>query len=73
MSALLIIGLALAVIGGIWLLVVAFKTSILWGLGSLLVPFVSLVFVVMHWQASKNPFLLQLAGELVQRIVIDRF
>ncbi|MEO6171605.1 MAG: hypothetical protein ABIP02_00660 [Arenimonas sp.] len=62
MPALMILGLILAVVGGIWLLVVAFQTSILWGICTLLIPFVSLVFVVMHWQASKNPFLLQIAG-----------
>ena len=62
MSALMILGFILAVVGGIWLLVVAFQTSILWGICTLLIPFVSLVFVVMHWQQSKNPFLLQIAG-----------
>ena len=59
-----ILGLALIVIGGlislvygILLLIAAFKASILWGLGYLFVPFVSLVFVIVHWDEAKDPFL----------------
>jgi hypothetical protein len=62
MYALLIVGMILGVVGGIWLLVVAFKESVWWGLGSLLLPFVSLIFVIMHWQVSKKPFLISVAG-----------
>jgi hypothetical protein len=61
-TALLYLGGALAIVGGIWLLVVTFKISILWGIGSLLLPLVSLIFVIMNWQATKKPFLIQLAG-----------
>lgn len=63
-----IAGMALAVVSGlamlvfsIQILVAAFKTSILWGLGSLFVPFVILIFVVMHWDETKKPFLYSLA------------
>jgi hypothetical protein len=66
------IGLVLAGIGGIAmmvfgviLLVKAFQTSILWGLGYLFVPFVSLVFVVLYWQETKKPFLYLLAGSAI--------
>ena len=59
---LLILGFILAAVGGIWLLVEQFKESVLWGLGSLFVPFVALVFVIMHWSVSKKPFFIQLAG-----------
>lgn len=62
MNALLIVGLILAFVGGIWLLVVAFKTSIWWGLGSLFIPLVNLIFVILHWQPSKKPFFIYLAG-----------
>ncbi|HTU68378.1 MAG TPA: hypothetical protein VMF52_20715 [Steroidobacteraceae bacterium] len=62
MFALLILGGILAVVGGIWLLVVTFQTSVLWGIGSLLIPLVSLIFVAMNWQTTKKPFLIQLAG-----------
>ena len=66
------IGLVLSVIGGIAvlvfgviLLVKAFQTSVLWGLGYIFVPFVSIVFVILHWQETKKPFLYLLAGSAI--------
>jgi hypothetical protein len=66
------IGLVLSVIGGIAvlvfgviLLVKAFQTSVLWGLGYIFVPFVSLIFVILHWQETKKPFLYLLAGSAI--------
>ncbi len=59
---LMILGILIAIVGGIWFLVVAFQESILWGLGCIFVPFVSLVFLVMHWQVAKKPFLIQMLG-----------
>ena len=70
MTALLIVGMILGVVGGIWLLVIAFKTSVWWGLGSLLIPFVSLIFVIMHWQPSKKPFLIYIAGAVLVIIAV---
>ncbi|MEM9553401.1 MAG: hypothetical protein AAGC60_04025 [Acidobacteriota bacterium] len=54
-----------SIIGGLWLLGLAFGAGILWGLGYLFVPFVSLFFIVSHWQEAKKPFLLQLGGGIV--------
>ena len=59
---LLIVGYVAMLVGGIWLLVAAFKTSVLWGVLSLLVPFAALVFVIKHWDVSKKPFLIQVGG-----------
>ena len=56
-----VIGMILALIGGLWLLVTAFRVSILWGLVCL-IPFGGLVFVVTHWDESKEPFLTSLVG-----------
>ncbi|MCI5165443.1 MAG: hypothetical protein D3903_04975 [Candidatus Electrothrix sp. GM3_4] len=53
----LLIGTVIALIYGIKILILAFKTSILWGLGYIFVPFVSLVFIFMHWDETKSPFL----------------
>lgn len=53
---------AATLVGGIWIVVLAFKKSVLWGIGSLIVPFVSLIFVIMNWQETKKPFLIQIAG-----------
>lgn len=56
------LGLVLLVIGGIWFIIAAFKEGLLWGLGVLFVPFVSLVFLILGWPEAKRPFFLQLAG-----------
>lgn len=65
MYALLIVGMIISLVGGIWLLVVAFKQSIWWGLGSLLIGPVALVFTIMHWQVAKKPFLISLGGTVL--------
>ena len=59
---LMVAGLIGVFVGWIWFLVVAFQESILWGLGCLIFPIFSLVFVVMHWDKANRPFLLQLAS-----------
>ncbi len=62
MEALFYIGIIVFLIGGIGTLIAAFQTSMLWGLGCLLIAPVSLLFLVMHWDVAKNPFFLQMAG-----------
>ena len=59
---LMVVGGVVALFGGIMFLVVAFQESVLWGLGCLFLPFVSLIFLVMHWDEARKPFLTQLAG-----------
>jgi hypothetical protein len=56
------IGYLAAMIGGIWIIVIAFQDSVLWGLGSLLIPLVALVFVIQHWEETKKPFLIEIGG-----------
>jgi hypothetical protein len=57
--ALLIILSIISLITWIWLLVVAFKEHVLWGLGVFfLSPIVAIVFAIMHWQEAKKPFLI---------------
>ena len=58
------VGMALSALAGIGMLIfsiqiliTAFKTSLGWGLVSLIVPFAVLVFVAKHWEATKTPFL----------------
>lgn len=48
--------------GGIWLLVVAFKKSVGWGLASLFLGIPAFIFVAMNWAISKKPFLTWLGG-----------
>jgi uncharacterized membrane protein len=56
------IGFFIIIIGAIGFLIAAFKESIFWGLGCLLLSPVSIVFLLMHWPEAKNPFFLQLVG-----------
>ncbi len=54
MDALLILGgLLLIVAGLVWLVVMAFGTSLFWGVGSLLFP-VTLAYVARHWKTSRK-------------------
>jgi hypothetical protein len=55
-------GLLLMFLGGLFFIIAAFRESILWGLGVLFLPFVSLVFLILCWQRAKGPFFLQLYG-----------
>ena len=59
---LLAIGAIVSLIGGIWFLVVAFRASVWWGLGCIFIPFVSLVFLIMHWGEAAKPFFVSLLG-----------
>jgi len=61
MVALVYLGLAVFIVGGIGTLIAAFKVGFVWGLACFIPP-VSLLFLVLHWDVAKNPFLLQLAG-----------
>lgn len=54
MDALLILGGLLLIVAGIvWLVVLAFGTSLLWGVGSLLPP-ITLIYVVRHWNVARK-------------------
>jgi hypothetical protein len=61
-SLLIVLGCFLCFGGGFWLLYVAFQESVLWAVGCVLIPFVSLIFTIMHWSEAKAPFLTHLAG-----------
>jgi FtsH-binding integral membrane protein len=58
---LLVIGLLISAVGSIWLLIEAFQESILWGLGCVLVPFIPLIFLVMHWSKCAKPTMVMFA------------
>jgi hypothetical protein len=64
-TALAVVGLVLALIGSIMVLIAAFQESVVWGLGILVVPFLSLVFVFTHWEDTKKAFLLQVLGIVI--------
>ena len=57
-----VLGFIVMAVGGIWILIEAFKESALWGIGCILFNPVSLIFVIMHWDVAKKPFFINLAG-----------
>src|ERR1700741_4850151 len=59
---LLATGAIIAIVGGIMVLIEAFRESFLWGIGSLLLWPVQLYFVATHWAQTKKGFLMALAG-----------
>ena len=70
-SAVILLGIAIAAIGAIWLLFMAFQESILWGLGVLFFfGIVGLVFAIMNWSEAKKPSLTCLGGLAVAIIGI---
>jgi uncharacterized protein len=64
------IGLLVATFAGIWIIIKAFQTSIVWGLFTLLCSFGSLVWVITHWEEGKQPFLISLGGGVIAVIGI---
>lgn len=58
-------GGVMMLIGGVRLLISAFRTSILWGLGCLFLPFCQLIYLIVHWEDAKSGFFLYLKGAFV--------
>lgn len=56
------IGLVVGLVGAIWLIVAAFKESLIWGLLVLLVNPAGLIFALTNWEKGGKPFLLNVAG-----------
>lgn len=62
-TATVILGALMLVVGHVWLVVAAFRTTIVWGLVTLFIPFWgSLVYIAMHWRRSAKPFFVYLGG-----------
>jgi hypothetical protein len=62
------VGLGIFVIGGIGLLIAAFRTSILWGLAVLFIAPVAIIYLILHWQDAKSPFKTQVFGFLIMAV-----
>ena len=59
------VGLGIFVIGGVGLLIAAFRTSILWGLAVLFIAPAAIIYLILHWQDAKSPFKIQVFGFLI--------
>ena len=80
MDALLILGgLLLIVFGLVWLVTLAFGTSLFWGLGSLFPP-LTLLYVVRHWRTARKAvvlgglgFIPLVVGLVLVKRIMERF
>lgn len=68
-TTMLIIALALCIplspvyaVAAVWQIILAFKQNVWWGLGSIFVPFVPWVFMIMHYKKCKWPIILLLVN-----------
>ena len=59
------LGVILSLVGSLWIVINAFRTSVLWGLGALFVPFVSLIFALLNFAGTKIPLLLCVIGMIL--------
>lgn len=62
---LLAVGGLIMFVGFIWMVINAFKTSLVWGICSLLIPLVAMVFAILNWSTNKTAFLIWLAGLVI--------
>ena len=60
-----LLGIVLTFVGGIWIVVIAFKEHIGWGLAVFFIPFVILYYAITRWATCKTPFLIFLAGFVI--------
>ena len=68
---LLIVGWIIAVIGGIRLIIAAFRTNILWGFGCFFIFPIMYFYTLLNWSAAKGPFLNNLAGIVLMIVGIS--
>ena len=60
----------LVILGGLWLLVAAFRTGFWWGIGCVVFAPVQLVFVVRHWAAARLSVGIQTVGALLMLLAV---
>ena len=58
----LFVGMACMLGGAIGIIIKAFKTSIIWGVGCIVIALLQWVFVATHWKRAWKPFLIQVIG-----------
>ena len=58
----ILLGIVIFLVGGLFYLVAAFRVSIWWGLACLFIPVVQLFFLIVHWPKARKPFGIQLVG-----------
>lgn len=59
---LLVSGLVVFLIGSTWYLTTTFRVGVLWGLSCMFLPFVSIIFLFLHWKVAAKPFFISMLG-----------
>lgn len=65
MEFFLFLGLLLYLVGSLWLVVVEFKESILWGLLGLFLQITHIIFIILHFGKCVKPLACMLLGILL--------
>jgi hypothetical protein len=55
-------GLAVYLVGAIWVLILALRQSIWWLLICLFIPVAAFLFIIFYWPSTKFPLLFKLGG-----------
>ncbi len=64
-TVLSILGIIVFLMGSIGFLLATFRAGIVWGLSCMFLPFVSFVFLFVHWKTAARPFSLALFGIVI--------
>lgn len=59
----------ISLISFIWVVVIAFKHDVIWGLGCLFIPLIIIVFGIMHWDKCKKPFLVYVITSIIMGVM----
>jgi Na+-translocating ferredoxin:NAD+ oxidoreductase RnfD subunit len=59
---LVILGFVMAAVSNLWILIIAFRRHIGWGIACLLLPIAQFVFVIMNLQRTLIPFVIGLVS-----------
>lgn len=57
-----VVGLVILLYGNIAFIIAAFRISVAWGVCCILFPFVSIIFLIIHWKTAAKPFLISMFG-----------
>ena len=59
------IGFIVFSVGYLWIVVNAFKKDVLWGLSCLFIAFVTMIFLLLHWDDCRRAFCVCTAGLII--------
>ena len=64
-TILLVSGFVIFLIGSLGYLIATFRIGVIWGLSCMFLPFVSFIFLFVHWKVAAKPFFISMLGILI--------